>query len=459
MKIQIIIILFIFCLYESKFPDNKTEDDIEEIYKAKYLEFDTTKDLNYLYEEKSKKYAFPNTIRINNEGILFISVPRHFFGEEIDSYIPGTINYLIDNKLHPWPNQNENDFNKGRIHSVVGFEIDLDGNLYLLNHKKEKERELLIYNKNGTIKEIYNLSEITLHKDHESLLSNIVLDLTYNFAYISDTGKIFEKDYKEGNIKNDTKSALIVLNLKSKEAIRFLRKEKSSIPDIKYKKMNEKIEISDIGLYGLALSCDKRFLYYSPVKSSKLYKINTYFLQHEKTIRNKDINEYDKKYASFELISSARGLLYYTAIEENTILVNFYEINFSFDNVRSVRSGPFFDDKIPTSLTFNGTSGFLFFLINKHNIFINNNLKKEIDIQKYNFFIYKIKTNDRSYLYPCNIWSYIPHSYWIGIVSISLIFCYFIFKLIHSVAKLSPKKKEELEQNEEELAYINDDDN
>ena len=460
MKLQIIVLLLVAFTYKCKFPDNKTSNETDLVYKSKYLEFDTDEESNILYEKNSKKYAFPNTIRINNKGLLFISVPRHFFGDEIDSYIPGTINYLKDNKLHPWPNQEENDFYKGRIHSIVGFEIDLDGNLYLLNHKREKGRELLVYHRNGTIKEIYNLNEVTYYKDHESLLSNIVLDLTYNFAYISDTGKISEDDFKEKNKnENDTKSNLIVLNLNNKAMIRFLRKEKSSIPDIKHRKMNSKIDLNNIGLYGIALSCDKRFLYYSPVKSTKLYKVNTYYLQHERTIRNKDIYEYDKIYGSFEFTSSARGLFYYTSIEENTILVNFYEINPTFDNLRSVRSGDFFDDNIPTSLTFNGTSGYLFYLVNKHHIFINDNRKKEIDINKDNFFIYKVKTNDRSYLYPCNIYSYIPNSYWIIIVGVSLLFSYFVYKLIHSVAKLSPKKKEELEQNEEELAYINDDEN
>ena len=460
MKIQIIFLLLILSCYKSKFPDNKTSiNDTIEVYKAKYLEFETYNELNNLYEKNSKKYAFPNTIRINNKGVLFVSVPRHFFGDEIDSYIPGSINCLINNKLYPWPNQDENDFYKGRIHSIVGFEIDLDDNIYLLNHKRNKERELLVYYKNGTIKDSYNLNEVTIHKDHESLLSNIVLDLTYNFAYISDTGKISEKDFKEGQLKNDTKSNLIVLNLKNKAAIRFLTKEQSTLPDINHEKINENIEINNLGLYGLALSCDKRFLYYSPIKSTKLYQINTFILQDERTIRNKDINEYDKKYASFEFLSSARGIFYYTTIEENSILVNFYQKLLPFDNLRAIRNGKIFGDKIPISLAFNGTSGYLFYLVNKHHIFINDNFKKELDIQKDNFFIYKIDIHDRSYLYPCNIYSYIPSYYWIAIVIISLVLSYFVYRLIHYVAKLSPKKKEELEPNEEELGYINENDN
>ena len=460
MKIPLIILIFsiFFNKIICKFPDNKTRDDIDEIYKAKYLEFDTTEEINNLYLKHSKSYAFPNTIRINNRGVLFISVPRHLFGDEIDKYIPGTINYLINGKLRPWPNQEENDFDMGRIHSIVGFEIDLDGNLYLLNHKENKERELLIYYKNGTIKDVYNLTQVTLHKEHESLLTNIVLDLTYDFAYITDTGKIYDEDYKNSKNKNDTKSSLLVLNLKNRLTIRFLRKEKSSMPDFSLPKINSKIDIDDIGLYGIALSCDKRFLYYTPVKSDKLYKINTLYLQDERTLRNKDINVLNKKYSSFEIMSSARGLFYYTSIEENSVLVNFYERILSFNNLRSVRHGNLFDDNVPVSLTFNGTTGYLFYLVNRHHIFINDNIEKELDINQDNFFIYKVKTNDRSYLYPCNIYSYIPNSTWIAIIIISLMLSYGVFKLIVFVTKLTPKKKE-MEMNEEELAYINDEEN
>ena len=460
MKIPLIILIFsiLFNIIICKFPDNKTRDDIDEIYKAKYLEFDTTEEINNLYLKHSKNYAFPNTIRINNRGVLFISVPRHLFGDKIDKYIPGTINYLINGKLRPWPNQEENDFDMGRIHSIVGFEIDLDGNLYLLNHKENRERELLIYYKNGTIKDVYNLTQVTLHKEHESLLTNIVLDLTYDFAYITDTGKIYDEDYKNSKNKNDTKSSLLVLNLKNRLTIRFLRKEKSSMPDFSLPKINSKIDIDDIGLYGIALSCDKRFLYYTPVKSDKLYKINTLYLQDERTLRNKDINILNKKYSSFEIMSSARGLFYYTSIEENSVLVNFYERILSFNNLRSVRHGNLFDDNVPVSLTFNGTTGYLFYLVNRHHIFINDNIEKELDITQDNFFIYKVKTNDRSYLYPCNIYSYIPNSTWIAIIIISLMLSYGVFKLIVFVTKLTPEKKE-MEMNEEELAYINDDEN
>ena len=83
-----------------------------------------------------------------------------------------------------------------------------------------------------------------------------------------------------------------------------------------------------------------------------------------------------KKTAGFEFISSARGLFYYTSIEENSILVNFYERILSFENIRSIRYGDIFDDNVPVSMTFNGTTSTLYYLVNRHNIFVNDNLNK-----------------------------------------------------------------------------------
>ena len=87
---KFILIFFILIQFNyyiiCKFPDNRTRAHIEEIYSKKYLEFDEHLGMNKLYE-KSKKYAFPNTIRFNNKGILFISVPRHLFGEFIQLWV------------------------------------------------------------------------------------------------------------------------------------------------------------------------------------------------------------------------------------------------------------------------------------------------------------------------------------------------------------------------------------
>ena len=451
----ILFFLSLFHIILSKFPDNKTVNDstLYKVFSTKYLDFycKNTKKCEF-YEKYSKKYAFPNTIRFNHKGVLFMSVPRHLLGDKIDEYIPGTINYLNGTKLYPWPNEEENDFENGRIHSVVGFEIDLDGNLYLLNHRTDKLRELLVYNHNGTLKQVYNLTNATIHKNHESLLTNIVLDLTYKFAYIADTGKYKSSQFKEDDNRNNTKSNLIVLDLDTKTAIKFLQKHKSTLPDPNLD-INKK-NINNIGLYGLTLTCDKRFLYYSPLKSNKLYSVNTFYLQEERTIRNKDIKEYNKKASSFEMLSSARGLFYYTSIEENSVLINFYERNLMFETIRSVKHQNYLENYTPISLAFNGTTGFLYFLINRHHIFMNDNLQSELDNKQDNFFIFKMLMNDRSYLYPCNILSYVPSSAWIFIIGIALFFSYLVLKLIQYVVKFSPKEKEE-KQLSEELVDIN----
>ena len=61
---------------------------------------------------------------------------------------------------------------------------------------------------------------------------------------------------------------------------------------------------------------------------------------------------------------------------------------------------------------------------------------KELDINKDNFLFIKLKQLIEII--------YNLDSFWIGIIEISLLFCYSVFKLIFFVAKLFPKKKEEI---------------
>ena len=176
------ILFFIFYLIKktlTKYPDNITNPEL--VFETNLLNFHSkNKDLLNKYNEKGKYYAFPNTIRINKYGEIFISVPRHIFDVSIGSTIPGTMNVLRDNILYPWPNEETNNFLHGDLHSIVGFEIDLDGYVWMLNHNNDIH-ELIIYNVDGQFVKKYNLSKTTIHSEHESYLSNILLDLKDNY--------------------------------------------------------------------------------------------------------------------------------------------------------------------------------------------------------------------------------------------------------------------------------------
>ena len=168
-----------------------------------------------------------------------------------------------------------------------------------------------------------------------------------------------------------------------------------------------------------------------------------------------DIVEYNKKVSGFEMISSARGLLYYTAIEDNSILVHFHERLLSFNTIRSIGQNKKlykdYDKEFPSSLTFNGTTGFLFYLVNRHNIFLDNNLHKPLNESEINFKIYKVMVNDRSYLYPCNVFSYMPNYIWGFIVVGSLSLSIFLIRLMKFIGTLDDKKNEEIINDESEL--------
>ena len=472
MKTQIFPLFIIFnflSFINSKFPDNRTDSDLEVIYNQTFLRFSNESLKNYKnYKEKGQYYAFPNTIRMNTTGTLFMSVPRHLFGEEIDSTIPSSFNYLLNGILYPWPNIDENDYEKGQINSVVGFEIDLKGKIYLLNHRKDNLCELLIYNRKGNQISKIDLSNVTIHKQHRALLSNIVIDINNNYAFISDTGKIFKENFTENDDITNTKSSIIVVNLDKNRNIlpfKLIQKHDSTQPkgehDL-YFRSNYNHKISNIGLYGLALSCDKNTLYYSPLRSDCLYSVKTAKLRNELVTTEQDIQYYKKNVSSFELLSSARGLFYYTSVEDNSVLVNFYERKLSFQNIRaaghnrSAENYSMFLDEIPISITFNGTTGFLYYLVNKHHIFIDDNINKKLKDNQGNFIIYKVKTNDRNYLYNCNVYSHLQNSIWFLILPVAFCFSWGFIILTKHIAAISPNPKSLYQQHEEELAYLDE---
>ncbi len=450
-KIILYLIFFLIKIIKTKYPDNKTNPEL--IFESNLLNFHSNNiDLLKQYNMIGKYFAFPNTIRINRLGILFVSVPRHIFNETVASSIPGTINIIKDNILYPWPNEKENNYLYGLIHSIVGFEIDLDGNVWMLNHNK-KIHEILVYNIKGYLIKRYNLTNITIHSKHESYLSNILLDLKDNYAFISDTGKIFKNSFDEKDKENNytkTKSNIITVNLKTGLSYKNLQKEVSLRPLNNYEKENSfSDKIDKIGLYGIALTCDKEFLYYSPIRSNKIYSIFAYKLKEERVIiKLKDIIEYNKKVSGFEMISSARGLLYYTAIEDNSVLVHFHERFLSFKVIRSISQNKIlYNDyykEYPSSITFNGTTGYLFYLVNYHNIFLKGNLYKPLNESENNFKIYKTMVNDRSYLYPCNYFAYMPNYIWIFILIFSLFLSSSLIRLIKYIGSFEDDKNDEI---------------
>ena len=445
---KLLLLLLLISITISKFPDNITNPEL--VFSSNFLDFNiSNKTLLRNYYNFGKRICIPHTIRIDKYGKLFISIPRHL--NENGKYIPGTINILKNNQLFPWPNEKENDYNNGMIHSVAGFEINVDGYLFLLNHINKTHNNILYYSPEGKLLRIFDLSNATKHLNHQSFLSNIVVDLIYNYAYITDTGILFNNS--NNNIEN-TESNILVVNLEKNLTLRTIEDNICVYPNISYLPKTD-ININNIGVYGLALDCSKRTLYFSPVKSNKLYSIRTFKLQEERTIRGEtDISSINKNTAGFELTSSARGILYYTSIEENAVLVNFYEREYSFNIIRKIghELDKFNETKkeFPTSLTFNGTTGYLFYLVNRHNIFINDNINKELKDEN-NFQIYKVFVHDRSYLYSCNVSEYMPSFYWPIIVMISMIISYYLIILMKKVGNIPIHENDE---KDEELIKI-----
>ena len=92
----------------------------------------------------------------------------------------------------------------------------------------------------------------------------------------------------------------------------------------------------------------------------------------------------------------------------------------------------------------------LFFIVNRHNIFINDNINKKLEDEN-NFQIYKVFVHDRSYLYSCNVSEYMPSFYWPIIVMISMIISYYLIILMKKVGNIPIHENDE---KDEELIKI-----
>ena len=66
--------------------------------------------------------------------------------------------------------------------------------------------------------------------------------------------------------------------------IKILQKDNSTKPILDPPNLpdtnNKALHVKNIGIYGIALTCDKKHLYYSPLKSKQMYSIPTYKILH-----------------------------------------------------------------------------------------------------------------------------------------------------------------------------------
>lgn len=423
--IQALLCHFISIVTVLQYAYAKKADNIslEKVFEWNELKFNTKFNIDNTIISQT---IMPSTIRFNTRGQLFISIPRD---TKESQKIPSTFNLIeVDGLLKPWPDEDTNNYNSGRFKSIVGFEIDLHNNIWLLNHNNTR-CELLHYSSSGVLIHSYSFQETT---NATSYLTMINLDTKNKFAFISDAQS------RDLNNPNNLKNyGLILLNIKKEVSWKILGRTIDVDKDLNS-------SYYDVNLNAISLRCDERYLFFSAFLSDKLNAIRTTPLRKNQSIEESTTFNYTKHVISEDMLSSARGHFYYTHQEEQEIHEQFYEKDFLFDNIRHI--GWFHsEDKLkrqgllPKSIAFNGVSGYLYVLMSRFNRNLKNNPK--FDSSQINYGIYKANVNDRSYLYECNIEEDVSGSSWFVVTILSFVFSISIIYFVNFLTSTTSQSK------------------
>lgn len=278
--------------------------------------------------EQSKIYdkAIMQGVKVDHNENLYVSTAR-WGGAEI----PATLSILKGQGdsavLVPFPSEEMNNVNNPKgLKAVLGFEIDRNNVMWILDQghiagqpTKEGDEKLILWDLN-TNKEIqrYNFSE----KDSSrkcSFLNDIVVDNDSKFAYITDSG-IFCHPLDGGLIIYDqtkNKARRILSGTK------FTTNEKNFFFNINGEPVSKNKPMLT-GADGIALSGDKKTLYWTNLTGNTLYSIDTAVLRNF-SIPETEIRKHIKIVASLPsntdgMTADRVGNLYLTGLTINGLM-------------------------------------------------------------------------------------------------------------------------------------------
>jgi sugar lactone lactonase YvrE len=349
-------------------------------------------------------------IKVASDGTIFVTVPRW------RENVPATFGYLDlsnikDPILVPFPDWNTNSLStKDGLRSVLGFEIDKDDNIWVLDQGRvanspaeDTSTKLVKFSRSGEKLDTIYLDVVTDH--HTSFLNDLVYDKEHHYIYIADSGIPVNPDLYAYN------PGIIAVDLKTKTATGYLYKHKSVMPDesiwitINGEKVNgDKTMMT--GADGIALSCDGKILYFTPLTSRTLYSITTENLRSgnsHKAAESVKVLGY-KISASDGLLMSARNQLYMTAIEQNAVYRvadvadDFKDFNYKYFEVIAQD-----DDLIwPDTLAIDKLNKYLYIVTNQLHHFFDGSMEFDLENNKTNFRIWTVDINDYSYVQGCS---------------------------------------------------------
>jgi sugar lactone lactonase YvrE len=272
------------------------------------------------YEKEYWKGAMPAGFKTDQDGNYYLSVPRWAPG------IPATVNKIVfvDGKpmLEAYPNWEMNKIgDPNALQSVLGWEIDELGRAWFLDqgHIEGKPcidgaQKIVCWDikRNELVESIKVPHEIASYQ--ASFLNDLVVDNHNGFIYIADSG--IYSDPLEGG--------LIIYNMRTKQLRRVLHQHVSTqdAPGFWFKIAGKPVwrdRPMRTGADGIALSADRKTLYWCPLTGRNLYCIDTALLQDFSTpheVIEKSVRDLGDKGTNTDgMGADNKGLIYYTMLE------------------------------------------------------------------------------------------------------------------------------------------------
>jgi len=272
------------------------------------------------YAKEYWKGAMPAGFKVDRAGNYYLSVPRWVPG------IPATVNKIevVDGKakLSAYPSWEMNEIgNPGALQSVLGWEIDELNRAWFLDQGHiagqpcvEGAQKIVCWDltKNELVDSIPVPTEIADFT--ASFLNDLMVDNANGFVYIADSG-IFTDPLQGG---------LIVYNMRTRQLRRVLHQHVSTqdVPGFWFKIAGRpawKDRPNRTGADGIALSADRKTLYWCPLTGRNLYALDTALLQ-DFSIPDNEIEAAvqdlgDKGTNTDGLGADNLGNIYYTMLE------------------------------------------------------------------------------------------------------------------------------------------------